>query len=38
MNSGADVLTSWQGGPLLLRYGLLAALLGTLLAVRRDVT
>jgi ABC-type transport system involved in multi-copper enzyme maturation permease subunit len=35
---GADVLNSWQGGLLLLGYGLLAALLGTLLAVRRDVT
>jgi ABC-2 type transport system permease protein len=34
---GAEVLTSWQGGLLLLGYGLLAALLGTLLAVRRDV-
>jgi len=35
---GADVLNSWQGGLLLLGYGLVAALLGTLLAVRRDVT
>jgi ABC-type transport system involved in multi-copper enzyme maturation permease subunit len=34
----ADVLNSWQGGLLLLGYGLLAALLGTLVAVRRDVT
>jgi ABC-type transport system involved in multi-copper enzyme maturation permease subunit len=34
---GPDLLTAWQGGSLLLGYGLLAALLGTLLAVRRDV-
>ena len=34
---GPDVLTAWQGGLLLLGYGLLAALLGTVLAVRRDV-
>jgi ABC-2 type transport system permease protein len=34
---GPDVLTAWQGGLLLLGYGLLAAVLGTLLAVRRDV-
>jgi ABC-2 type transport system permease protein len=32
-----DLLQPWQGGLLLLGYGLLAALLGTLLAVRRDV-
>ena len=32
-----DLLEPWQGGLLLLGYGLLAALLGTLLAVRRDV-
>jgi ABC-type transport system involved in multi-copper enzyme maturation permease subunit len=32
-----DLLTAWQGGLLLLGYGLLAAILGTLLAVRRDV-
>ncbi len=31
------LLEPWQGGLLLLGYGLLAALLGTLLAVRRDV-
>jgi ABC-2 type transport system permease protein len=31
------LLDAWQGGLLLLGYGLLAALLGTLLAVRRDV-
>jgi ABC-type transport system involved in multi-copper enzyme maturation permease subunit len=34
---GPDVLDPWQGGLLLLGYGLLAALLGTVLAVRRDV-
>jgi ABC-2 type transport system permease protein len=34
---GPDLLTAWQGGVLLLGYGLLAAVLGTLLAVRRDV-
>ena len=34
---GPDVLAPWQGALLLLGYGLLAALLGTLLAVRRDV-
>ncbi|NEM05160.1 ABC transporter permease [Geodermatophilus normandii] len=32
-----DLLEPWQGGLLLLGYGLLAALLGTFLAVRRDV-
>jgi ABC-2 type transport system permease protein len=32
-----DLLEPWQGGLLLLGYGLLAALLATLLAVRRDV-
>jgi ABC-2 type transport system permease protein len=32
-----DLLEPWQGGLLLLGYGLLAAVLGTLLAVRRDV-
>ncbi|MCV2488730.1 ABC transporter permease [Geodermatophilus sp. YIM 151500] len=32
-----DLLAPWQGGLLLLGYGLVAALLGTLLAVRRDV-
>ncbi len=32
-----DLLEPWQGGLLLLAYGLVAALLGTLLAVRRDV-
>ena len=34
---GPDLLAPWQGGLLLLGYGLLAALLGTFLAVRRDV-
>ncbi len=33
-----DLLEPWQGGLLLLGYGLLAALLGTFLAVRRDVS
>ncbi|MGY1811951.1 ABC transporter permease [Blastococcus sp. SYSU D00820] len=32
-----DLLEPWQGALLLLGYGLVAALLGTLLAVRRDV-
>jgi ABC-2 type transport system permease protein len=32
-----DLLSPWQGGLLLLGYGLLAAALGTFLAVRRDV-
>jgi ABC-2 type transport system permease protein len=34
---GPDVLQPWQGTVLLLGYGLLAAALGTLLTVRRDV-
>jgi ABC-2 type transport system permease protein len=34
---GPELLGAWQGALLLLGYGLLAALLGTLLAVRRDV-
>jgi ABC-2 type transport system permease protein len=34
---GPDLLGAWQGGLLLVSYGLLAALLGTLIAVRRDV-
>ena len=34
---GPELLTGWQGALLLIGYGLLAALLGTLLAVRRDV-
>ncbi|MGY1604273.1 ABC transporter permease [Geodermatophilus sp. SYSU D00815] len=32
-----DLLEPWQGGLLLLGYGLVAAVLGTFLAVRRDV-
>jgi ABC-type transport system involved in multi-copper enzyme maturation permease subunit len=32
-----DLLSAWQGGLLLLGYGVAAAVLGTLLAVRRDV-
>ncbi|MGY2002397.1 ABC transporter permease [Blastococcus sp. SYSU DS1024] len=32
-----ELLTPWQGGLLLLGYGLLAAFLGTFLAVRRDI-
>ncbi|MGY1722388.1 ABC transporter permease [Blastococcus sp. SYSU DS0533] len=35
--AGPDLLQAWQGGLLLLGYGLLAALLGTFLAVRRDI-
>ena len=34
---GPDLLSAWQGGLLLLGYGLVAAVLGTVLAVRRDV-
>ena len=34
---GPELLEAWQGAALLLGYGLVAALLGTLLAVRRDV-
>ena len=34
---GPELLGAWQGGLLLLGYGLVAALLGTFLAVRRDV-
>ena len=34
---GPDLLAAWQGALLLLGYGLLAAFLGTVLAVRRDV-
>jgi hypothetical protein len=34
---GPDVLEPWQGAVLLLGYGLLAAALGTVLTVRRDV-
>ena len=35
--AGPELLEPWQGGLLLLGYGLLAALIGTLLAARRDV-
>jgi ABC-2 type transport system permease protein len=35
--NGTDLLNRWQGALLLLGYGLLAALLGTVFAVRRDV-
>jgi hypothetical protein len=34
---GPDLLAPWQGGLLLLGYGLVAAVLGTFLAVRRDI-
>jgi ABC-type transport system involved in multi-copper enzyme maturation permease subunit len=34
---GPDLLQPWQGGLLLLGYGLVAALVGTVFAVRRDV-
>jgi ABC-2 type transport system permease protein len=34
---GPDLLEAWQGGLLLVGYGLVAAFLGTVLAVRRDV-
>jgi ABC-2 type transport system permease protein len=34
---GPELLAAWQGGLVLLGYGLLAAFLGTVLAVRRDV-
>ena len=35
---GPELLEPWQGGLLLLGYGLVAAVLGVLFAVRRDVT
>jgi ABC-2 type transport system permease protein len=35
--SGPELLSPWQGGLVLLGYGLAAAVLGTMLAVRRDV-
>jgi ABC-2 type transport system permease protein len=35
---GYTLLDSWQGGLLLLAYGLVFAILGSLLTVRRDVT
>jgi ABC-2 type transport system permease protein len=34
---GPELLEAWQGGLVLLAYGLIAAFLGTVLAVRRDV-
>jgi len=34
---GPELLGAWQGAVLLLGYGLLAAVLGTFLAVRRDI-
>ncbi|MGY2065073.1 ABC transporter permease [Blastococcus sp. SYSU DS0619] len=34
---GPDLLEAWQGGVLLLGYGLVAAVLGTFLSVRRDI-
>jgi ABC-2 type transport system permease protein len=34
---GPELLEGWQGAILLLGYGLLAALLGTIFAVRRDI-
>ncbi|MFL6130373.1 MAG: hypothetical protein ACJ73E_15075 [Mycobacteriales bacterium] len=38
VQSPVDLLEPWQGGLLLLAYGLVFAVLGTLLTVRRDVT
>jgi ABC-type transport system involved in multi-copper enzyme maturation permease subunit len=35
---GPELLDAWQGGSLLLAYGLVAAALGVLFAVRRDIT
>jgi ABC-2 type transport system permease protein len=35
---GPDVLQPWQGALLLLGYGLLAAVLGAMITVRRDIT
>jgi ABC-type transport system involved in multi-copper enzyme maturation permease subunit len=34
---GPELLSAWQGGLVLLGYGLLAALLGSLLTLRRDI-
>ena len=34
---GPDLLEAWQGTVILLGYGLVAAVLGTFLAVRRDI-
>jgi ABC-2 type transport system permease protein len=36
--TGMSLLQPWQGALLLLGYGLIAAVLGTLLTVRRDIT
>ncbi len=33
-----ELLDPWQGGALLLAYGLAFAIIGSLLTVRRDVT
>jgi ABC-2 type transport system permease protein len=38
VQSPVDLLEPWQGGLLLLAYGLVFAILGTMLTVRRDVT
>jgi hypothetical protein len=38
VQSPVDLLEPWQGGLLLLAYGLIFAILGSLLTVRRDVT
>ncbi|WNB86396.1 ABC transporter permease [Cellulomonas sp. ATA003] len=35
---GPDLLTSWQGGLVLLAYALVFAVLGRLIALRRDIT
>jgi ABC-type transport system involved in multi-copper enzyme maturation permease subunit len=35
---GPDLLTAWQGAVVLLGYGLVAAVLGTVLTLRRDIT
>ncbi len=37
-STGFDYLEAWQGGLVLTGYGLAFAVLGVLLAVRRDVT
>jgi ABC-2 type transport system permease protein len=37
VTEGPDLLNQWQGGVLLLAYGLVFSVVGTLLAVRRDV-
>ena len=38
VQSPVDLLEPWQGGVLLLAYGLIFAIVGSLLTVRRDVT